>query len=200
MIRAVAGHVEALESLLLDCHDRLLRSVRRGMANDLQGGFSAEDVVQDTFVDAFRSIGQVKARTHEAFYHWLRRVAHHRLLDAVKRCRAVKRGGGRRRVRAADADKPHSQATLLDLVEADGRTPSGSVARHEAAAALHVALAGLAPDHRRVLRLRYIEDRAVAEVAARMERTPQAVHMLSRRALDALRQAMGRASRYLSSA
>jgi DNA-directed RNA polymerase specialized sigma24 family protein len=46
--------------------------------------------------------------------------------------------------------------------------------------------------------MRYIEGVPAETVAERMNRTPSAVAMTSRRALEALRRALGRSSRYLS--
>ncbi len=57
----------------------------------------------------------------------------------------------------------------------------------ELATWLHGRLAALPEDHRRVVRLRYYEDRSFGDVAARMERSEGAVKQLLRRALAALR-------------
>jgi RNA polymerase sigma-70 factor (ECF subfamily) len=81
----------------------------------------------------------------------------------------------------------------------DERTPSRSAAGHEAVRAVQVGLAGLKSDYREALRLRYIEGLPVAEVAARMDRTERAVHMLCHRGLQCLRAAVGRSSQFLSS-
>ena len=88
---------------------------------------------------------------------------------------------------------------LLDLVAWDGTTPSGVAARQEAERALRVAIAGLKEDYQEVIRLRYMQELPVADVAARMNRTEGAVHMLCNRAIKKLREAMGRASKYYGS-
>ena len=55
---------------------------------------------------------------------------------------------------------------------------------------VHRALETLSEDHQSVIRLRYLEERDVAEVAAIMERSENAVRILYCRALKALKKAL----------
>jgi RNA polymerase sigma-70 factor (ECF subfamily) len=71
-------------------------------------------------------------------------------------------------------------------------------ARHEAAGAIHAALAGLKLEYRQAIELRYIQQLPVAEIAARMDRTERAVHMLCNRGLKQLEAAMGCATRFIT--
>ncbi|HUU98941.1 MAG TPA: sigma-70 family RNA polymerase sigma factor [Phycisphaerae bacterium] len=196
--RAAAGDQLALERLLLACHDRLVAHLTRELPADLRGVVSAEDVLQEAYVVAFRQVDTFEPRGADAFYHWLRAIAKHRLFDAIKGERAAKRGGRRTPVEAQPGTAASSVVELLELLNVHERTPSRSVARHEAVAALQVAFAGLKDDYREALRLRHIEGLSVAETAARMSRTERAVHMLCHRALQRLHQAMGRSSQYLT--
>jgi len=193
--RAVGGDRHALECLLLRHHDRLARWLARRFPDDLGGRVAPEDVLQETFVEAFRRITHFQPRGREAFFGWLRIMAWHRLLDALKAHRAAKRGGGRRAVSgaapAAASDASQSVVALLDVVAVDSHTPSRSAAGHEAVSALQVAMAGLKEEYREALRLRYLDGLAVADAAARMNRTERAVQMLCNRALKRLRQVMG---------
>lgn len=63
---------------------------------------------------------------------------------------------------------------------------------------MQVALAGLKDDYREALWMRYIEGRPVREIAQAMRRTERAVQMLCNRGLRALREKMGRTSKYLT--
>jgi RNA polymerase sigma factor (sigma-70 family) len=72
------------------------------------------------------------------------------------------------------------------------------VAGHEAVQAVHVGLAGLPDDQREAIRLHYLDGASVKETAAAMERSPDAVRGLLHRAKQALRNTLGRSSRWLS--
>ncbi|MCH8806978.1 MAG: hypothetical protein IH986_12925 [Planctomycetes bacterium] len=88
---------------------------------------------------------------------------------------------------------------LLDLLAGPGRTPSRCVARVEALRAVQSALDRLPEHYRQAILLVRIEGRPVAEVAAEMGRTERAVHGLTRRGLELLRDRLGDSSAYLSS-
>ena len=55
--RATSGDQEALERLLVGQYDRLAAEVARQLPDDLRGAVSADDVLQETFIVAFREIG-----------------------------------------------------------------------------------------------------------------------------------------------
>ena len=93
---AVAGDRQALEGLLLTYHDRLETRVKRKLPAQFRGLLMAEDVLQETYVEAFRRIATFLPEGRDAFYRWLATIAEHRMLDLIKGLRAAKRGGGRR--------------------------------------------------------------------------------------------------------
>jgi RNA polymerase sigma-70 factor (ECF subfamily) len=116
------------------------------------------------------------------------------LLDAIKAHRAAKRGPGQ----PAGDREGSSWAGWVELAAGREPTPSHVAAGGEATRAVQVALAGLKPAYREALRLHSLEGKPVAEVAALMGRTPGSVLMLCNRGLEKLREALGRASLYLS--
>lgn len=60
------------------------------------------------------------------------------------------------------------------------------------------SLAHPTDDQREIIRLRFLESRPVAEIAARLGKTEAAVHMLSHRGLKSLEELMGSITLYLS--
>ena len=164
--RAVAGDRAALEGLLLDCHDRLTAAVADGMPAELRRTASAEDILQEVYIDAFRRIGDFEPRGRGPFFAWLLAITRHKLLDAVKAHRAVRRGGGQAPIRCTT----DSVIGLLEQLARHDHTPSRVAATHEAEAALRVALAELKDDYRKALQLRYLQGLSVAETAAAMGR------------------------------
>ncbi len=195
---AVAGDRPALERLLLGYADRLHTRIARKVPVDLHSRMSADDVLQETFIEAFRCIDTLKPMGDLAFYRWLATVAEHRLQDAIKARRAAKRGGGWARQEAGPAADSSSTGELVELLVGAVDTPSRSAARHEAAMAVQVGLASLKEDYRHVIELRYVKGLPVADVAVTMGRTPDAVKNLCRRGLAELQAVLGRSSQYLS--
>lgn len=196
--RAVTGDEHALERLLLQHYDRLATDVERRLPRTLRGVIAAEDVLQEAFIVAFRDIRGFTPRGPDSFYAWLATLTRHRLLDLVKAHRSAKRGGGRPAVETMPRAPDDSLASLLDVLCVSDRTPSRSAAGREALYAVQIGLAGLKSDYREALRLRYLVNLPVAEIAARLNRTERAVHMLCHRGLEQLRAVLGRSSQYLS--
>jgi len=192
--RAIAGEPLALDRLLLDSYPKLMARVDQKLPAGIRSTVRPEDIIQETFATAFRSIGTFRPEGPDAFYRWLTTIADNRVIDVVRAHNAAKRGGGRGGV----AQERSSIAALIDLVAFNDRTPSRSAGGHEAAAAVHVALAGLKAEYREALALRYLEGLGVSETAARLGKTEAAVHKLCSRGLQALRESMGEATKYLS--
>jgi RNA polymerase sigma-70 factor (ECF subfamily) len=188
--RAVAGDREALEDLLVSYHGRLRTYLQRRIPPELASVLSEDDVLQETYLSVAQQIGQFRPREPDGFARWLHRVAKHRLVDLVRRQRAVKRGGGRVAVDGGNAGQT-SCVLWLELLAVHERTPSRSAAEYEVAMAVQRALKTLKPEHGEVLRLRYIEGRGVADIAEIMQRSEGAVHMLCQRALRRLEEALG---------
>lgn len=196
--RAADGDRTSLEELLLAHHAGLVAAMKRRISARYAGRISAEDVVQEAFTAAFRNIQLFESRGPDSFRIWLAALAEHRLQDMIKALEAAKRGGGRKRV-ASPADQDTSSVVdLLAMVATHSRTPSRSAAVHEAVSAVQRALDNISPQYREAILLRYLEGLPVKDIAARMERTERAVHMLCNRGLKQLQAALGNESDFLS--
>jgi len=195
--QAAAGDRIALEQLLLEYHDRLGRHVARQFPDQLKATVDVEDILHQTYVRVFRAIGSFEARSEHAFYGWLKTIASNQLRDAARRHRH-RRTVARPRSGPAGGGQQSWVVNMADWAAADTKTPSRSVARREAVAAMQVALASLSEGHRQAIRLRYLEGRSLEEAAAILGCTPDAVRGLCHRAKKKLREALGRASLYLS--
>lgn len=196
--RAVDGDQQALECLLFEHYDRLLAFIAKKIPASRQARISPEDVLQQTFVDIYVEIRAFEPRGPEAFFRWLSTIANHRLLDAIKAEDTAKRGGGRVAIHGGAQQTAESVVDLIDLLSAADMTASRIVARHEAAGALQVGLAGLQEDYRRAIQLHHIEGLEVAQVAEIMDRSPRAVRHLCSRGLEELRAGLGRVSQFLT--
>lgn len=195
---AVAGDRAVLERLLLDCYGPLLRRIEPRMPPALRGVIGAEDIVQQTFTQVFRDIGSFEARDDAGVLAWMTTIAENRLRDAVRSQQRKKRGGDLRRVGAGGQRGADPTGDFLAMIAGRGHTPSKSLARREAIQAIHVALAGLPEEYRQAIQIRYFERRSLEETARLMNRTTGAVRGLVDRAKKKMRDALGRASVYLS--
>jgi len=141
--------------------------VRRVYAFCALGGRSreeAEDLTAQTFERALRAIDRYEERG-APFSAWLLRIAAHVVADRARRAEPLN-----------DDDDGATADVGPDWVE-----------EWELATWLRGCLAELPEDQRRVVRLRYYEDRSFGDVATRMDRSENAVKQLLRRALAALR-------------
>lgn len=195
---ACLGDGHALELLLFRRYDTLLRLVSSKIPASLQSLLDAEDILQQTFAQAFRDFDKSKPASLSLFAAWVKTIAENRLRDTIKSLKRKKRGGEFRRVADQGSSRSSSMAELADFLSDSGPTPSGIVARDEAVQAIEIALAALPADYHEVIRLRFFEGKSVDETAAAMQRTPGAVRGLLDRAKDQLRAALGRMSLYLS--
>jgi len=147
--------------------------VRSLTAARLTRGADAEDAAQDAFLQAFRQLPRLD--DPERFAGWLSTIA---VNSALMKLRSV----GRRRA---------SSLTNLDAEpESAGPPASSSIEKAEDAAALMALVGELDEKTQAVLALRFREDMAVKDIAARMGDNPPAVAMRISRALRRLRALM----------
>jgi RNA polymerase sigma-70 factor (ECF subfamily) len=198
---AVAGDRLATGRLLLSHAPALSRFIAARLPAEVTAIVSPEDVLQDTFVAAFRDIRKFEPRENGSFGGWLTTIAEHQVCCTLDRLRAQKRGGKRRLVRPPDG---HA-SSILNLVEqlsdsGDSRNrPSGQAAKREAVQAVQVGLASLPESQRDAIRIRHLDGKSIAETAVELGRPQGAVRGLLQRARKTLRGALGRSSRWFSS-
>jgi RNA polymerase sigma-70 factor (ECF subfamily) len=166
---------------------------------NLRGVITVEDVLQETWIAAFRGLPGFHRRGPDAMDRWLRRLAQRILINAVKTAQRSKRGGGQVVLRA-HADRVSSMLDLFARVASPCRTPSSEAAAVEAVHAVQIALASLPETQRRAIWLRYIDGKQHDEIAEAMNKTKPAVNSLLARGLRQLRERMGSAASFLSDA
>ena len=167
--RARSGDRLAMDTLCRRCW----KPVYRSFARFVQDPAEAEDLTQEVFLRALRSMPQFEDRGLP-YLAYLLRIAGNLARDRW-------RAGPNRLVVTAD---------LAEVTE-PGPAPDRLAFESDRRKALLAALDRLRPDHRAVLRLRILEGRSTSEVAALTHRSQQAVRQLQVRALAALRVALG---------
>ncbi|MEK7727984.1 MAG: RNA polymerase sigma factor [candidate division KSB1 bacterium] len=153
---ANAARPSAQEAIpaLLEKHGGLIYSLGQRMCGSHEG---AQDLVQETFLRAFKSWHQFEGRADPAT--WLYKIA-------VRACQRLKRprAGQPQHMLAFDELLPESEKEIVTLADA-AETPLEEVMRHEAYAHVEQALAQLPAEFRLALVLKEIADFSVAEVA-----------------------------------
>ncbi len=141
-----------------------------------KGAAEPEDVLGEVFVGAVRDLASFSGGERE-FRAWLFSIAHHRLIDAVRR-------DSRRPVSLAPGDEIELGAGSGDAeTEALTRIEEGEIVRR---------LSTLSEEQRSVLLLRILGDFTVEEVARAIGKRPGAVKQLQRRGLARLRKEVER--------
>ena len=195
---AVSGDCVALEQLLLDCYDRLLRHLAPKIPAKYRSVLSPDDVIQETYIHVFTSIGDFRPESDSSFYAWLVTIADNRFKDAFKALNRKKRGGDFQKVARRVEAQRSAVVDLVEMLSTGGASPSRVLSRREAECAVMVAIAELPGDYRRVVRLRYLEGREMAEIAQMVGKSAGAVRGILRRARERMRESLGRSSLYLT--
>lgn len=181
--RAARGDVEAVADLY-DAHvDRVHRFVRFRVADPA----TAVDLTHDVFVAMLAALPDL--RDAGRFGAWLMRIAHHRVVDHLTvaardaRLASAAHTGWRPR----DGGRSAAESAGDDPVAGAGHDPRESVDRGLDAEAVLAQVRHLEADQQHVVALRFVADLSVAETAAVLGRSEDAVKKLQRRALANLR-------------
>jgi RNA polymerase sigma-70 factor (ECF subfamily) len=170
---AKRGDRKAFDRLAALFQDRVRTSVEGWTKFQLGPRVEIDEVLQETLVRAFRSLDRFQWDGEDSFFRWLCGIAKHALAQAIQDER--KQRAAKRAPEAADA----------------GPSRSKVLRREERLDRLEEALEQLKPEYRQVIQLARIDGLTTREIAARMERSPNAVKHLLARALRQLRDEFG---------
>ncbi len=177
--RARGGDAAAFEAL----YERHVDAVHRFVYSRLRDAAAARDVTQDVFLAALRTLPGL--RDASRFRPWLLRIAHATVVDHWRRV-----GRGPRLV-PLDAHGGLADGAAGARLPAARDDTARTAERRVDDDALLAALGRLTELQQQVLDLRYIAELSVAEVAAALGCSEDAVKKLQRRGLAALRRALG---------
>jgi len=178
--RLSKGDEAAFTPLFEKYQKRLALLIHYKLSPELRRFTELEDVLQETFFEAFRDIGQFRYQRPGSFLSWLSRIADHVVADAA-------RFQGRQKRRAEDLVRFRSVGNPDGPEPIVSVTPSFLLAEKESLSALIQKLDRLPEDYRRVIMLAKIEGLSNAEVAAELGRTREAAALLLHRAIKRLR-------------
>jgi RNA polymerase sigma-70 factor (ECF subfamily) len=176
---------------LLDLYRNYLGVLARvGIGRRLQGKVDDSDLIQDTFMEAYRHFDRFRGASEADLMAWLRQILAGRLDKVVRHYYGTRRRDIRLEQELAMRINQSSQA-LDGGLAACGSSPSQQAERREQAVLLADALQRLPEHYREVIILSHLEGLSFPEVARRMDRTLDSVKNLWARALGKLRRGMG---------
>ena len=172
--RALAGSADA-HRLLVERYQRPVLALVGRMTRDPA---LAEDIAQEAFVRAFDRLHTFDSSRN--FSSWLFKIAHNRTIDHLRR----------RRVQTVplEASDPSGEETWEVLEASEDEGPGRRAEAAELARALDDAIAGLRPNYREVLLLRFQAGLTYDEIADATGRTLATVKVQLHRARKALAQ------------
>jgi RNA polymerase sigma-70 factor (ECF subfamily) len=165
--RAKAGDTDAIGRL----YERYAPQIRRYIAARLGDPAQAEDICGDVFVKVIESLERYEDRGWP-FSAWLYRIAYARTIDVLRQAR--------RR-----PSLPLDEA-LLSALEPPDEAVMARIAYHEITGVME----SLTSDQQLVLRLRFGEDRSLAEIAESLGRSIGSIKALQHRGLTRLAQVL----------
>ena len=176
LIRAVkSGSHEAFGELLGRYEKRIFNAVLRLVGNPVE----AEDIVQDTFLKAFKALGTFQQES--GFYTWLYRIAINAAVDFRKK---------RKRRKAYSLDDEENE--LAGSLQSDDPLPEDGPSQIEIEAALRKAIDRLPDKFRTILVLREFDGLSYEDLAKVLKISKGTVESRLFRARMKLRQRMER--------
>jgi RNA polymerase sigma-70 factor (ECF subfamily) len=139
----------------------------------------AQDVLQETYLRAFRALDGFDYQSPGSFLRWLSSIADSVIVDRVRYRNRERRAGQEVAFR--------SESNPLGPEPADTRTPSRLFAQEEAMQRLLGRLAALPPHYRDAILMAKIEGLTTAEMAERLGKSRDEVAQLVFRAVKRFR-------------
>lgn len=190
-----AGDVTGVPSLLRRYRDRLRRMVQFRLDPRVAARVDASDVVQEALLAATGAIHEYAQQRPIEFYPWLRRIAWERMIDLQRQHLDAQRRSVLREQHPPSSFTSASLCELARQVTWGGPSPSHDLRKKEANEHLARALDELDPGQREVVLLRYVEQLNLADTAAVLNITADAVKMRQLRAIRRLREILERSER-----
>jgi RNA polymerase sigma-70 factor, ECF subfamily len=183
---ALQGDAEALGRLLEAQRAGLHRLAERQLEGRIAVRVDASDILQQTFLEAYRGFPQFAGRDMQELLAWLHSILDHRIAGAIRdHALLQKRDVSRER----SMDDTHGGGAPLKLdLGANFSTPSQKAMRGEDAKRLEQALTALPDDQREAVRLRHLEGWALSDIAVQLGRSTAATAGLIKRGMKTLRR------------
>ena len=180
------GDDHAFSLLFQKYRTRLAVLIHYKLGDRLRMEGDVEDVMQDVFIAASQDLKGFTYRAPGSFMAWLARIADNTIRDLARHQDRKKRDFGDR-VTLASPTSPNGFEPRVS------KTPSRLFAAREELQQVLKRLDALPEDYRRVVVMARIECLSTGEIAAKLERSREAVAVLLYRAIQSLKRAESQA-------
>ena len=174
LAQARTGNRDAFRTLV-ERHSRAVFRVAFRVTGNEQ---DAEDVVQETFLRAFKELDRFEGRASVGT--WLHRIAANCAIDLI-----------RRRPRGVVSDSGEEAEPLLARLASPSPGPDRQLAGSELRSRIAQVLEGLTPLERAAFTLRHLEQQSVEDVSAVLGQNAAATRHSIFRAVAKMRRALG---------
>ena len=171
--KAQDGDRSAFDQLAERHRSRVEAFIHSRLGAALRKKVEPDDILQETFLRAFRSLTRFEGRDDDSFFGWLCGIVVNAIYEVAKR--------EKRDVIVPLADEPPSGEI----------SASHAARRNERFDRLEESLNALSPDHRQVILLARVERLPMRTVAQKMNRSTKAATQLLWRALQKLKATFG---------
>jgi RNA polymerase sigma-70 factor (ECF subfamily) len=175
ILLAKEGHPQALRTI----YDLHFETIYRTAYRYTRSSQDAEDVLQETFVKAFKNIKDFDFKRNASLAAWMGRICVNSALSHLRNRRARK--AWETESLTASAQDPPSA----------GRSPEETALLRQMAGHIDQALHLLPPRQKLAFQMKYIEDLKVDEIAQEMGCSSNSIKKHLGRALAALRRRLG---------
>jgi RNA polymerase sigma-70 factor, ECF subfamily len=152
-----AGDVKAFELLVIKYQRRIIRLIARFIRDPAE----VEDLAQDSFLRAYRAIGQFRGES--AFYTWLYRIA----VNTAKKALADNKRDPV--ITQTDTENEDGETFAHGEQLTDDSTPESEIASRQIVAAVNAAVDDLPEELRQAITLREVEGLSYEEIADLMQ-------------------------------
>ena len=156
------------------------------MRRKLQAKYGASDIVQQTMLQAVQALDGFRGENEAQFRKWLRQILSHHLCHLDRDMHRDKRDV--RREQSMEDKLAKSSMRLEGLLQGDVARPSQNVMQGEDVLALCQAIDRLPNEQAEAVRMHYLDEMKVSEVAEAMDKTTAAVAGLLHRGVKTLRR------------
>jgi len=159
--------------------------VRLRMSKELRSKLESMDLVQDTLIHAFSGLDEFTYKNEGDFVRWLSKIAENELRGSLRKLHADKRDI-RKEVRLDNYGPTTGGDFAGTRGPIDATTPSVIMSRKEDFDKLEKAIDELKPEYREAIVLTKIDGLSYKEIAARLDKSSDAVRKLVSRAMAEL--------------
>ena len=174
---ARAGDRASLGELLSEFWQPLWAHAKQTLDQSVQPKQAASDLVQETFVEAQKAMGEFNGATRREFYGWLRTILNNNIRDAWR----LHAGTQKRNI---DLEQSINSNNAQQALKSDGTSPIDRVLSNERDSIIDSTLIKLPEHYRQVIRMRYWDSMTFEQIGQVLDKSPDAVRQIWYRAIE----------------